>query len=111
MIHVTERLLQSIRIVEFLRKKPGTVFTVDRIAVEIEAPPAAVSKTLQTLVRARILSSHRGSRGGFKMVDSREVPLLAIYEVVEGVIPAKIGHPALNEINKLVKSKLATTKL
>ena len=55
------------------------------IAREQRVPPDFVAKILQSLVHAGLLSSHRGTGGGFRLARPRdEINLLNIVEAIEG---------------------------
>jgi Rrf2 family protein len=55
------------------------------IAEAQRVPPDFVAKLLQSLVRAGLLRSHRGSGGGFRLARPRnEIHLLSIVEAIEG---------------------------
>jgi Rrf2 family protein len=55
------------------------------IAQAQKVPPDFVAKILQSLVRSGLLSSHRGSGGGFRLARPRdEINLLSIVEAIEG---------------------------
>jgi Rrf2 family protein len=55
------------------------------IAQAQRVPPDFVAKILQSLVHAGLLSSHRGSGGGFRLARPRnEISLLSIVEAIEG---------------------------
>jgi Rrf2 family protein len=55
------------------------------LAAFYELPPAYLNKQLQALVRAGILASVPGPRGGFRLArDPREISLLDIVAAIEG---------------------------
>ncbi len=56
-----------------------------QIATELSASDAHLSKVLQQLVRAGLLSSRRGPSGGYALAKPpTEVTLLDVYEALEG---------------------------
>ncbi|MEZ4585391.1 MAG: Rrf2 family transcriptional regulator [Gemmatimonadales bacterium] len=58
----------AIRAVLFLAGKPDEApVRVDEIAAALDLPRNYLSKTLHTLVRAGVLRSGRGPRGGFQL--------------------------------------------
>jgi Rrf2 family protein len=64
---------------------PGELFSVRRIAETAGASEHHLSKVLQRLVKAGILTSVRGPKGGFVLaVPAESVSLLEIYEAIEG---------------------------
>ncbi len=60
--------------------------TLKDVADAIDSPPAFTSKILQQLVAAQIITSSKGSGGGFSISDSKmkSVKLLAVINIFEG---------------------------
>jgi len=57
------------------------------MATRLSASEAHLSKVLQTLVHAGVLTSKRGPHGGYSLVkDASEVSLLDVYRAFEGDI-------------------------
>ncbi|HEV57794.1 MAG TPA: transcriptional regulator [Phycisphaerales bacterium] len=68
------------------REKEGAVLA-SRISKEYDIPMEYLLKILQQLVRAEILRSKRGPRGGFSMArGAKEINMLEIIEAVSGPI-------------------------
>lgn len=64
------------------------VSTAD-LAAMFELPPAYLNKGLQALVRAEVLVSSPGARGGFRLArHPREITLLDVVTAIEGPEPA-----------------------
>lgn len=64
---------------------PGTTLRRPEIAEATEVPESFLSKVLQQLVQAGMISSQRGSGGGFRLVaESRNLSLLDVLEAIEG---------------------------
>jgi Rrf2 family protein len=64
---------------------PGTTLRRPQIAKATDVPESFLSKVLQQLVQAGMISSQRGSGGGFRLVaDSRHLSLLDVLEAIEG---------------------------
>jgi len=61
--------------------------TTEQIARTTLVPPAYLSKVLQSLARARVVTSQRGLHGGFLLARSPET--LTILEVVSAVDPIR----------------------
>jgi Rrf2 family protein len=75
----------AVRCLLFMARRPLAVHTVGEIAVSQKIPPSFLAKILQKLVRAGLLSSTRGVRGGFRFRSApRDVTLLSAIEAVEG---------------------------
>ena len=68
----------------------GTRASLTDLAEAADVSPAFLSKVLQRLVRAGLLASRRGKRGGFEMLEKgRQASLYDILEALDGL-------PALN---------------
>ena len=100
--------------------------TVEQIAVRTQVPLSYLSKVLQTLSRAGLITSARGIGGGFRLADSASN--ITIYEVVETVdpierinsCPLKLAahsgklcpmHKKMDDALALVEEQLRTTTL
>jgi Rrf2 family protein len=69
---------------------PGNRSSLTDLADAVEVSPAFLSKVLQRLVRAGLVASRRGKRGGFELVErGRTASLLDILAALDGL-------PALN---------------
>lgn len=69
---------------------PGTRSSLTDLANLAEVSPAFLSKVLQRLVRAGLVASRRGKRGGFELLErGRGSSLMEILSALDGV-------PALN---------------
>ena len=75
----------ALRAVTYLATAPRESRTVDQVAEATHVPVAYLSKVLQQLVRAKIVTSRRGSGGGFML--ARPPAQLSILEVVQAVDP------------------------
>jgi Rrf2 family protein len=65
---------------------PGTRSSLGQLAESAEVSPAFLSKVLQRLVRAGLVASRRGKRGGFELVDvARGASLIDILAALDGV--------------------------
>jgi Rrf2 family protein len=66
---------------------PSTRVQRNQLAESTGVPESFMSKVLQALVRARLISSRRGLDGGFElMVSAEDVSLLNVVEAMEGPI-------------------------
>ncbi|RMG13395.1 MAG: Rrf2 family transcriptional regulator [Planctomycetota bacterium] len=58
---------------------------LDVIAREQQVPPALLSKILQTLVKGKVLRSHKGYGGGFVLVaDPAQLSVARVIELIDG---------------------------
>jgi FeS assembly SUF system regulator len=72
-------------LIEFARAKPERAFSARELAVLTRIPRPTVSKVLKQLTRANILTSARGSHGGYRMTSRPiAVPVSRVLEIFEG---------------------------
>jgi len=70
---------------------PGTRASRTELAAAVDCPEQFLSKVLQSLTRAGLVTSHRGNTGGFELPASRRAAsVLEIIEAVEGPIRLNI---------------------
>jgi Rrf2 family protein len=75
----------AIRCLLFMAGNPVKNHTVGQIARSREIPQSFLAKILQKLVRAGILTSARGTGGGFRLSrNPGEITLLQVIEAIEG---------------------------
>jgi Rrf2 family protein len=66
---------------------PGTRASRADLAEAVDCPEQFLSKVLQSLTRAGLVTSHRGNTGGFELVPARRcASVLEIVEAMEGPI-------------------------
>lgn len=75
----------ALRAVVFLAENPGSSSPLQDIAATTQVPSGYLSKVLQQLVRAGLLTSQRGLGGGFSL--TRSPADLSVYEIVQSVDP------------------------
>ncbi len=80
----------AIRTAAFLSLEPaGTVLPRREVSQRTKIPYAFVSKILQTLTRAGLLRSHRGSQRGYSLARAaRQISLLDVVSAYDG----PLGH-------------------
>ena len=81
----TQTAEYALRIVVYLASLKGTPATIRQIAGVTKVPEGYLAKVLQSLSRAKILSSQRGLHGGSTL--SREPGRISVYDVIEAVAP------------------------
>jgi len=69
----------------FLAENPDGAHPVPRIAEHTQVPAGYLSKVLQTLVKARLVVSQRGLKGGFRL--GRPAAELSLLDIVNVVSP------------------------
>lgn len=85
------------------RQYPKTPLGCNELASAIKSPPQFLSKTLQKLVRAGLVSSVKGINGGFYLSDDNlKTRLLDIIECIDGemairgcLLGKKLCNPAV----------------
>ena len=85
-MHVTREGDYGIRSVLYLASQPfKKVSFINEIAEEYKIPRSFLAKILQKLVKAKIVRSYRGVKGGFSLAkQSREITVLEVLEAIEG---------------------------
>ncbi len=86
-MHLTRAADYGVRVMIHLASAPrGARLSLTELAEAAEVSPAFLSKVLQRLVRAGLVSSRRGKRGGFELLDAgRAASLLDILTALDGV--------------------------
>ncbi len=75
----------ALRAVVHLARAEGERRTTEEIAASTSVPAPYLSKVLQALVRAGLVRSRRGRKGGFEL--ARTPRNLSVYDVIEAVDP------------------------
>jgi Rrf2 family protein len=66
-------------------REGGGPVPLDKIATAQRVPPALLSKILQTLVKAKVLRSHKGYGGGFVLAaDPSQLTLADVIQTIDG---------------------------
>ena len=74
----------SLRAILCLAQKPGQALKAQELADTARVPLGYLAKTLQTLVRAGIITSQRGQKGGFTLgIPPSDLTLLAVVSAVD----------------------------
>ena len=87
-MQITRAAEYAIRGVLYLCQQPeGSICLLSEISERQKIPPSFLSKIFQSLSRAGIVSSSRGTGGGFMLVkDPHDITLLDVIEAIEGQI-------------------------
>ncbi len=87
-MQVTRQGDYGIRSVLFLARQPfKKISFVTEISDEYKIPRSFLAKILQKLVKAKIVRSYRGVKGGFSLArQSRDISLLDVLEAIEGKV-------------------------
>jgi Rrf2 family iron-sulfur cluster assembly transcriptional regulator len=91
-MQVTREGDYGIRSVLYLARQPfKKVSFINEIAEEYKIPRSFLAKILQKLVKAKIVRSYRGVKGGFSLArHSREITVLEVLEAIEGKLSVNI---------------------
>ena len=91
----------ALRAIVYLAKSPDDPHITREIAKATKVPSGYLAKVMQTLVKARLVQSRRGQRGGFTLKRSPEA--ISILDVVNAVDPLQrirscpLGLPEHND--------------
>ncbi len=82
----------GIRSVLYLARQPfKKVSYVNEISEEYKIPRSFLAKILQKLVKAKIVRSYRGVKGGFSLArQARDISMLDVLEAIEGKLHLNI---------------------
>jgi Rrf2 family transcriptional regulator, nitric oxide-sensitive transcriptional repressor len=90
LIRMSEAATLAVHAMAFLATRHDQRFTGQAIAERLAASSHHLAKVMQRLAKAGLVASQRGPNGGFSLGrPPEEIPLLRIYEVVEG--PVSVG--------------------
>ncbi len=91
-MQITRAAEYAIRGVLYLcSQPPGAVCLLSEISERQDIPPSFLSKIFQNLARAGIVSSTRGTGGGFTLIkDPTDITLLDVVEAIEGQISLNV---------------------
>jgi len=77
---------------------PGARISRTALAASVDCPEQFLSKVLQSLTKAGLITSHRGNTGGFELPASRHrASVMDIIEAVEGPICLNLCLNSQNE--------------
>ncbi len=126
LLRISEAASLAMHTMVVLSSRPGRRMTTREIATLLVVSEAHLAKVLGRLTRAGFVRSARGPRGGFELDrDPQDVALLAVYEAIEGPLPASkclLGRAVCNgescilgqlvkDVNDQVRERLAGAKL
>jgi Rrf2 family protein len=94
-MQVTREGDYGIRSVLFLARHPiKKVSFVNEISEEYKIPRSFLAKILQKLVKAKIVRSYRGVKGGFSLTKpAHDITVLDVLEAIEGKLALNICVP------------------
>ena len=107
----------ALRAVVCLASRKGEPCTVQQIAEVTRVPAGYLSKVMQSLSRAHLVSSQRGLHGGFVLTVATDA--LTVYDVMQAVDPIRRitscplglkGHARLCPLHRRLDSAIATVE-
>lgn len=125
-VKISEAASIAIHAMVALAVQPGKKISARKMAQQFELSSAHLSKVMQRLAKAGLVTSSRGPSGGFGLARSaQEISLLEIYEVVEGRLDAEgcllsksicpggscLLGDVIDEVNSTVRQTLADKTL
>lgn len=121
-MEITREEDYAVRCVLMLSRAPEKIFVVSEISRSMSIPKAFLAKIMQKLVRAGIVESIRGVKGGFRLKKMPEnITLLEIIKAISGGIPVNrcvvdrrscnrmrrcSVHPVWVDLQKVILEKL-----
>lgn len=85
LVQLSEAASIALHSVAFIARSPGGYFSAHQVAESSGASENHIAKVLQRLVKAGILRSVRGPKGGFMLNrDASALTILDVYEAIEG---------------------------
>lgn len=86
-MQITRETDFAMRCVLYLSGQPDKVIMVDKISREMATPKSFLAKILQKLVKAGVVKSFRGVKGGFQLSRApNDISLLDVIEAIEGIV-------------------------
>lgn len=83
-MYVTRKADYAIRCVLHLTRERGRLASIDEIAGKMYVPKTFLAKILQRLVKAGIVGSTRGVKGGFQLSKApKDINLLEVIEAIQ----------------------------
>lgn len=91
-MQITRAADYAVRVMVYLAAMPPGVRLQRNTLVELsEAPNSFLSKILQRLVSARLISSYRGAGGGFELaMPASSISLLNVVEAIDGPVQLNV---------------------
>lgn len=85
MIRITEATAIALHAMIYITNREKDVISLKEIAERFEISENHLSKVLQRLVKAGLLVSVKGPKGGFSIVSKyKNITFMKVYEIIEG---------------------------
>ena len=102
-LRISESASLAIHAMTILARNPAKRFANTDIADTLQASPNTLSKVMQRLVKAHLVQTQSGPRGGFSLTRASDtILLLEIYNAIEGDLgkpECLIGNPACDGVH------------
>jgi len=86
-IKISEAANMALHTMVLLAKKPHQSMTTQEVADILKASQAHLAKVLQRLLKADLVKSERGPKGGYLLAKpAKDITLLQVYEAIDGRI-------------------------
>ena len=124
-MYVTRKADYAIRCVLHLSRDPESVTSVEEISRVMFVPKTFLAKILQSLMKAGIVTSTRGIKGGFQLARRpKDINLLEVIEAIQGPSAPNVCaidkrmcqlssrctvHPVWIKIREMVEKELKKT--
>ena len=124
-MYVTRKADYAIRCVLHLSRQPEAVTSVEDISKAMLVPKTFLAKILQSLMKAGIVTSTRGVKGGFQLSKRpKDINLLEVIEAIQGPSASNVCaidkrmcrlsgsctvHPVWMKIREMVDKELRET--
>nr|MEE4268544.1 Rrf2 family transcriptional regulator [Candidatus Krumholzibacteria bacterium] len=87
---VSQTAEYALRAVVVLGKNPDNLMGTKQISIESKVPAGYLSKVLQTLARANLVTSTPGRSGGFQLSHAPEE--ISVFDVIQAIEPLQRIH-------------------
>lgn len=124
-MYVRRKADYAVRCILYLSEDPNRTASVDEISGAMLVPKSFLAKILQQLMKAGIVNSSRGIKGGFQLTRKpKDINLLEVIEAIQGPSAANICaidnkacrlsstcsvHPVWVNIRQMVERELRKT--
>ncbi len=83
LLHASEYAMQTV--VYLARKPDGEYILIRKISKDLDIPHHSLSKIIPNLVQAKILTSHKGPKGGVALLKNpSEITMMEISTIIDG---------------------------
>jgi Rrf2 family protein len=107
MLSFTKKMDYALITLSYLAERTDQTVSAREIAMAFEMPPALVMNILKTLHHAEVLTSTRGTKGGYRLVgDLAQISVYDLIHVLEGPVRLTECSSPDRDRNELVSCKV-----